>query len=51
VLFLTLGEIPALGVTIDAALKCLLAIVLIVVYGGENLARGERHGVVGPECL
>ena len=42
VLFLTLGEIPALGVTVDAALKCLLAIVLVVVYRGENLARGER---------
>lgn len=45
VLFLTLGEIPALGVTIDAALKCILAIVLVAGYRGENLAWGERHTV------
>jgi membrane protease YdiL (CAAX protease family) len=46
VLYLSLGEIPALGVTIDAALKCILAIVLVAVYRGESLSRGERHTVI-----
>ncbi len=42
VLYATLGSIPPLVVMVDAALKCLLAVVLVALYRGTNLARRER---------
>lgn len=42
VLYMILGGFPAVVVVVDAALKCLLAIVLVLVYRPAHLARGER---------
>lgn len=46
VLYTALGQFPPVVVVVDAALKCLLAAVLILIYRPAHLARGERVSVV-----